>query len=159
MDWSTAGVVAGVVTGAVGMVAGSIGAVLGIRGDKTARRAMRATERQATAAEEQIELQRPGAGPTAPLSPDDRLVRWTLDRVKHAYTLRNVGTATATGVTIAPTQDAVIRDLPANAIITPGGSWRFMALGSMQARLPDEVTVEWDGASGRLRTVLGMPAD
>ncbi|GAA3444511.1 hypothetical protein Pve01_06320 [Planomonospora venezuelensis] len=73
-------------------------------------------------------------------------MRWTLDRSKDRFILRNVGTAIATGVKVGG--EGVVRiasQLPDGAAVRPGASVSFMMAGSLAHAVPDEIEVTWDG--------------
>lgn len=62
------------------------------------------------------------------------------------YALRNVGTLTATGVTIDPASLQIARRLPDGITLKPMQSHEFLAIGAWGAPVPGEVTVscnEW----------------
>lgn len=79
-----------------------------------------------------------------PVEPDE--VQWTLERRgKQSYLLRNVGTATASGVHIDRDRTTpIVRNLPENATVRPGESVQFLMAPTFGNPLPGEVWVEWD---------------
>ncbi|MFE3604262.1 hypothetical protein [Streptomyces goshikiensis] len=118
---------------------------------------LEATQRRAVAVEESLAealrlLSQSQSGSQAALPspappPRPGAVRWTLERRgKHAYLLRNTGTATATGVRVDRNRTApIVRNLPENATVKPGESVQFLMAPTFGAPLPGEVWVEWDG--------------
>lgn len=74
-------------------------------------------------------------------------VRWDLERRgKHSYLLRNVSTATATGVHVDRDRATpIVRNMPENATVRPGESLQFLMAPTFGNPLPGEVWVLWEG--------------
>jgi hypothetical protein len=116
-----------------------------------------ATERRAIAVEDNLTealrllaQSQQGSQPSplpAPARRETEGVRWTLERRgKHSYVLRNVGTATASGVHVDRNRTTpIVRNLPDNATVRPGESVQFLMAPTFGNPLPGEVWVEWDG--------------
>jgi len=74
-------------------------------------------------------------------------VAWEIRQVrKSTYQLINIGAATATGVSIDPDSVRIGRQFPTNATVHGNGGYvEFLMFGSMQAQIPTEIEVTWDG--------------
>lgn len=100
-----------------------------------------ALERIADAAERN----RPGT-PSRVIAESAPAAEWLIENpAKNVFVLRNVGTATATGVRVV-TGHELTRDLPDGVTLGPMQSARFLLMSAWGHPLPDEVRVEWDGA-------------
>jgi type II secretory pathway pseudopilin PulG len=100
------------------------------RAVKAAEDSARAAERSATASEQQLDLAMP---PTT---------AFRVDFVAGAtYALRNIGTAVATGVTIAVEGTAGFVNVPADVTLAPQEAFEFMARGTNLRRMPTDAPV------------------
>ncbi|GAA2990654.1 hypothetical protein GCM10017559_08380 [Streptosporangium longisporum] len=73
-------------------------------------------------------------------------VKWSLERRKDRFILRNVGTAIATDVNVDGKGIArVASQVPTDAAVRPGESVSFMMAGSLAYAVPDEIEVTWGG--------------
>lgn len=117
-----------------------------------AHRQTEAAERRAFAVEQMLEqlittneLQ---PGSSLP-QPTPSSIHWTLERRgKHVYLLRNVGSETATGVRVDPSNmPSIASNLPEDAVVRPGESVEFLMAASMAGPLPGEIWVSWTGGS------------
>ncbi|MGI5268843.1 hypothetical protein ACQEUU_06810 [Nonomuraea sp. CA-218870] len=145
IDWSDPAWVA--IAVAVGAALVSLGAlVVAWRGLKWQKKAALAADRSANAAETATALQTLEAGRSARDAAPEGRVEWTLDRSRDRFTLRNTGTAIATGVSVGgPGVAQVGTQVPQDAAVRPGASVSFMMAGSLADRLPDEIEVTWHG--------------
>jgi hypothetical protein len=86
-------------------------------------------------------------------------VRFSLDRKsKHAFVLRNVGTAVAEEVRIPPEGAApVSRGLPESATLRPGESVEFLMIGTLGNHVPNEIYVTWKERPEDDPLVLAVP--
>lgn len=74
-------------------------------------------------------------------------VRWSLERPSQTqFVLRNITDNPVTGLTVDEQQfDGNARDVPVGVDVPPHGSVELRIVPSMQAPMPHEVWVEWDG--------------
>jgi len=74
-------------------------------------------------------------------------VGWEIQHVhKSKFQLVNVGTETATGVTLNPSGVPLIRQPPQDVTIRGNGGYvEFLMAGSNDGPIPTEIEVSWDG--------------
>ncbi|MFI1963227.1 hypothetical protein ACH429_03660 [Streptomyces pathocidini] len=81
------------------------------------------------------------ATPPLPYSP------WRLARThRYTYALRNTGPETLKGVRVSvPNAEAVVRNLPEDAVVRPGETVEFLMAGAPGRPFTPEVRVSWQG--------------
>lgn len=117
---------------------------------EASHRQAEAAERRALAVEQMIErIMTPAAPPVSAPSATSTAaaVKWHLERRgKHAFVLRNVGSATATKVRVDPTNlPYIARNLPENSVARPNEGIEFLMAGTMGMPVPSEIWVTWEG--------------
>lgn len=96
-----------------------------------------AAERSAVAAEQVVEIES--------LRDMQPTVGWTLTRAgKQLFVLRNIGTETATGVTVTASTGR-LTNAPQGVEVQADASVSFLISGGMGDPAPNEVSVSWDG--------------
>ncbi|MFF4563975.1 hypothetical protein [Streptomyces sp. NPDC001435] len=112
-----------------------------------AHRQTEAAERRAFAVEQMLEqlIATHELEPGSPPRPSPSSIQWTLERRgKHLYLLRNVGSDTATGVRVDPSNmPSIASNLPEDAVVRPGESVEFLMAASLATPLPGEIWVSW----------------
>ncbi|MFI2349485.1 hypothetical protein ACH492_21025 [Streptomyces sp. NPDC019443] len=112
-----------------------------------AHRQTEARERRAFAVEQLLEqlIATHELRPSSPPQPSPSSVEWMLERRgKHVYLLRNIGSGTATGVQVDPSNmPSIASNLPEDAIVRPGESVEFLMAASLATPLPGEIWVSW----------------
>lgn len=111
-----------------------------------------ASVRSADAAERSLALQEAAARAAEPVK-----VAWRIDLVRNLmYRLRNIGTETATGVTVEdrrggshlsslPSPNPLARNLPEGVDIRANQAHDFVLIPVAEYPLPTEVWIRWDG--------------
>lgn len=138
---------AGIAVASAGIAAWQAGEARKARKESAtwAEESAQASTRSADAAERSLALEEAAARAAEP--PE---VGWILERAnKNRFVLRNIGTKTATGVTVDESQiPAIKRDVPQGATVPGGnGSVSFLMVPSNGAPVPHEIWVTWYGAS------------
>lgn len=114
---------------------GALGIAYQARGDS--RRSADVAEASLRIQEQEFEERRAAAAPRV------KLVVEHVHKVR--YCLRNVGDATATGVTVSREGLSLVTGLPENVTLAPEAAHDFKILEAWGAQRPTALLVRWDG--------------
>ncbi|MFD8075841.1 hypothetical protein ACFV3E_24690 [Streptomyces sp. NPDC059718] len=131
MDW-------GDIPAWAAFVLAAVATVISVKARSDGKRAADAAEGALALQRAEAEERREAARPRAEFTLERRSV--------NAFTLRNVGSATAEGVSVlADGLPPIVREVPRQVSLQPGVGHDFTMAGSSDGRVPTHIRVVWDG--------------